>query len=230
MPKEKEMKKYFITGLVILLPLAVTIAVLVFLVNFLTQPFIGMVSNYLSKTIVLNKEIWFFTPEQLIRYGSKLLILVVLFLFTVGLGMVTRWFFIKSFIHLSDKILHRIPVVNTVYKTTQEIIKTLFASDKNSFKQVVMVPFPRDGVYVVGLVAREAPEPCSRGAGEELISVLVPTTPNPTTGFLMMYKKSDLIYIDMKPEEAIKFIVSCGVIAPGQAPPSNPGPEILAEL
>ena len=128
--------------------------------------------------------------------------------------MVTRWFMIRSLFNLSDKILHRIPVVNTVYKTTQEIIKTIFVSDKNSFKQAVLVPFPREGTYVVGLIAREAPKVCSDVIGEELVSVLVPTTPNPTTGFLMMYPKKNLIFIDLAPEDAIKFIVSCGVVIP----------------
>jgi uncharacterized membrane protein len=208
------MKKYFITGLVILLPLAVTIAVVGFIINFLTQPFIGMVSSFLAHLHIINEGFLFLSPEQLLKYGSQLLILVILFLFTLGLGMVTRWFFIKALLHLSDRILHRIPIVNTVYKTTQDIIKTLFVSDKNSFKYVVMVPFPHPGVYVIGLIARESPQICSEKANADLISVLVPTTPNPTTGFLLMFKKEELIYVDMKPEEAIKFIVSCGVIVP----------------
>ena len=121
-----------------------------------------------------------------------------------------------------DSILNRIPIVNTVYKTTQDIIKTLFVSDKNTFKQVVMVPFPREDIFVLGLIARESPETCCNAIKNELISVLVPTTPNPTTGFLLMVKKSDLIHIDMKPEEAIKYIVSCGVIVPSSPLPSSP--------
>lgn len=209
------MKKHFVTGLVILLPLAVTIAVLLFLINFLTEPFIGLVSSILQDFHIINHGFLFLTPEQLIRYGSKLIILIFLFLFTVGLGMITRWFILHSLLKLGDRILHKIPVVNTVYKTTQEIIKTLFVSDKNTFKQVVMAPFPRPDVYVIGLVVREAPPICSDAAKQELISVLVPTTPNPTTGFLMMFRKEELIYLDIKPEDAIKYIVSCGVITPG---------------
>ena len=214
------MKKHFITGLVILLPLAVTIAVVVFLVNFLTQPFIGIVSAVLSKLHLINTGFLFLTPDQLVRYTAKIIILVLLFLFTVGLGMITRWFLVNTLFRLGDRLLHRIPVVNTVYKTTQDIIRTLFVSDKNSFKQVVMVPFPRPDVFVLGLISRESPPICSKAAGEELVSVLVPTTPNPTTGFLLMYKRADLVIIDMKPEEAIKYIVSCGVIIP--EPPQAP--------
>jgi uncharacterized membrane protein len=207
-------KKYFVTGFVILLPVAITLLVLGFIINFLTKPFTGFVSSVLESLNIANNGFLFLSHEQVIVYTSKLLILILLFLITIALGVVTRWFFIRTALHLGDKILHRIPIVNTVYKTSQDIIKTLFVSDKNTFKQVVMVPFPRADVYALGLIARESPQICCQKAGEELISVLIPTTPNPTTGFLLMYPKKDLILIDMKPEDAVKYIVSCGVIVP----------------
>jgi uncharacterized membrane protein len=219
--KDLSMKKYFITGLVILLPLAVTIAIVVFTVNFLTKPFVGIVSSFLKGFNILNRGFLFMSPEQVVLYGSKLLVLICLFIFTLFLGMIARWFFFKALISLSDKILHKIPLVNKVYKTTQEIIKTIFVTDKSSFKQVVMVPFPKSGTYVMGLVSRESPKACSDQVGGELYSVLVPTTPNPTTGFLLMYKKEEMIFLDLKPEHAIKYIVSCGVITPEYQPPAD---------
>jgi uncharacterized membrane protein len=82
-----------------------------------------------------------------------------------------------------------------------------------------MVPFPRPDVFVLGLIARSSPPMCANAAKEDLVSVLVPTTPNPTTGFLLMYKRSELINIDMRPEDAIKYIVSCGVIIPDEKIP-----------
>ncbi|MBS0620455.1 MAG: DUF502 domain-containing protein [Verrucomicrobia bacterium] len=208
------MKKYFLTGLIFLLPIVVTIAVVAFLINFLTKPFMGAVTALLSEFHIINRGFLFLSPEQLLEYGSKLIILILLFLVTVGIGMVTRWFLVKSLLRLGDSILHRIPIVNSVYKTTQDIIKTLFAPDQNSFKQVVMVPFPKSDVYVLGLISRDSPASCSKAIGEDLISVFVPTTPNPTTGFLLMYKRSEVIHVDMKAEEAIKYIVSLGVIVP----------------
>ncbi len=208
------MKKYFVTGLVILLPLAVTIVVIAFIVNFLTGPFFEFVSAAVCKLPLPDRGILFLNHEQVLRYLTKFIILVAIFFFTVLLGMVTRWFFVKSLINIGDSILHRIPVINTVYKTTQDIIRTLFVSDKNSFKQVVMVPFPRKDIYVIGLIARESPPTCSKKVEKDLISVLIPTTPNPTTGFLLMFPKEELVYIDMRPEDAIKYIVSCGVIIP----------------
>ncbi len=208
------MKKYFITGLVTLLPLTVTIVVVIFIMNFLTKPFMGFVTDLLSQTQIQNFRFGIFSSKQVIQYGSQILILIAIFLFTLLLGFITRWFFFNTLIKYSDKILHKIPIINKVYKTTQEIIKTLFVSDKNSFKQVVLVPFPEKGTYSVGLVSRGSPKTCEKALNSELISVFVPTTPNPTTGFLLMFKKEDLVFIDMKTEDAIKYIVSCGVIVP----------------
>jgi uncharacterized membrane protein len=216
--KKEKMKKYFLTGLAILLPLAVTVAVLNFLINLLTKPFIGIVSSIVCKIPFPDNHTFLFNQEHVILYTSKVLILITLFLFTIFLGIVTRWFVVKELFQIGDKILHRIPVINTVYKTTQDIMKTLLSSDKKSFKQVVMVPFPRHDTFVIGLVARDAPEICSSKTTSDLVSVLIPTTPNPTTGFLLMYPRKDLVLIDMKPEDAIKYIVSCGVIIPPPTP------------
>jgi len=201
------MKKYFITGLVILLPLTLTIFMVTFVVNFLTKPFMGFVIEILSKTKI-------YLHPQLLKYGSQIIILIGLFICTVLLGIFARWFIFKALIKTSDKILHKIPLVNKVYKTTQEIVKTLFITDKNSFKQVVMAPFPHSGLYCMGFVTRKAPDTCCTAINKDLISVFIPTTPNPTTGFLILYKKEDLIFLEMKTEDAIKYIVSCGVIVP----------------
>jgi uncharacterized membrane protein len=208
------LKKYFFTGLAILLPVAITIAIVIFILNFLTKPFMGIMTKILSHTPIHSFDFYFLTPQQVIRYGSQILILIGLLVLTLILGVFARWFVFRAFFNLSNKLLHKIPLVNKVYKTTKDIIETLFISDKNSFKQVVMVPFPQIGTYSLGLIAKDAPKTCSESLNDELISVFVPTTPNPTTGFLMMFKRKDMIYLDMKTEEAVKLIVSCGVLAP----------------
>lgn len=208
------MKKYFITGLAILLPLTVTVVILFFLVNFLTKPFMGFAAKILYHTKIKDVSFLFLSSEQVIRYGSQVIIILGLLAITILLGYIARWFFIKSLLSTSDKLLHKIPIVNKVYKTTQEIIKTLFVTDKNSFKQVVLVPFPSEKTYSLGLVSRKAPKTCTDAKKEDLISVFIPTTPNPTTGFLLMFKKEDLIFLSMKTEDAIKYIVSCGVVLP----------------
>lgn len=207
-------KKNLITGLVILLPIAVTIALLSFLINLFTAPFVDLVSSFLTKFQISSSGFLFLSSQEVIRYISKLLVLCLLFFITVLLGMLTRWFVIHSLLSLTDKILKKIPVINTVYKASQEITKTFFKNDQTSFKQVVMVPFPRKETYALGLVSKESPGSCSELVGSQLISVLVPTTPNPTSGFLLMVDQKDLIYLDMKPEDAIKYVISVGVLTP----------------
>ncbi|NGX56106.1 MAG: hypothetical protein K1060chlam5_00341 [Candidatus Anoxychlamydiales bacterium] len=208
------MKKYFITGLVTLLPLTLTLLIVVFIVNFLTKPFMGFVVKVLSETKIKQIHTYILSSDQIVKYGSQILILIGIFVTTLILGIFARWFLFKAFIRMSDGILHKIPLINKVYKTTQDIVKTLFVTDKNSFKQVVMAPFPRKGMYSLGLVSRESPKTCQDAAKVPLISVFIPTTPNPTTGFLLMFKKEDLIFLDMKTEDALKYIISCGVIIP----------------
>jgi len=207
-------KKNLITGLVILLPIAVTIALLSFLINLFTAPFVDLVSSFLRKFQISTSDFLFLSSEQVIRYMSKLLVLCLLFIITVLLGMITRWFVVHSLLSLTDKVLRKIPVINTIYKASQEITKTFFKSDQTSFKQVVMVPFPNQETYALGLVSKDAPESCSKLVDTHLISVLVPTAPNPTSGFLLMVDKKDLIYLDMKPEDAIKYVISVGVLTP----------------
>ncbi|OGN59202.1 MAG: hypothetical protein A3F40_03105 [Chlamydiae bacterium RIFCSPHIGHO2_12_FULL_27_8] len=208
------MKKYFITGLVILLPLTLTVLIVFFVLNFLTKPFMGIITKIFS-TINLGKfHTQIFSHEQIVKFASQIIIVIGIVILTIILGVLARWFIFKWLIKTSDRILHKIPLINKVYKTTQDIVKTIFVTDKNSFKQVVMVPFPHKGIYCIGLVSRGAPSTCSKSANEELISVFVPTTPNPTTGFLLLYKKEDLVYTDMHTEDAVKYIVSCGVIIP----------------
>jgi len=213
------MKKYFVTGLILLLPLAVTFAILRFLLIFFTKPFEGFASHLFLQWNLFPNGLFIFSQEEVIQYISRIFILIALIYFTILLGLVTRWFFMKSLLKFCDRVLLRIPIVNTLYKTAQDITKTLFSSDKNTFEQVVMLSFPRPGIYVLGLIATDSPDFCSKAADKNLISVLIPTAPNPTTGFLLMVPKEELIYPDMKAKDAIKYIVSCGVIIPKENNP-----------
>lgn len=205
-------RKYFFTGLAILLPVVVTITVVVFLVNLLTQPFLGVLYSVLDSATLREFLASYPGAPQVMRAIGQVLILIFLFFATVLLGMFARWFFFRSLIKVGDQILHRIPIVNKVYKTTQDIINHIFKSKQRSFKQVVMVAFPTSDSYCVGFVSSEGPPVCKATVKKELISVFVPTTPNPTSGFLMLYPKEQVHYIDMLPEDALKYIISCGVI------------------
>ena len=206
------MKKYFLTGLATLLPIAITVAVVSFMIRLLTNPFIGLVSQLFSKFNIPSFGI--LSSEQVVKLISQCFILAAIFLFTLALGIVARWFFVNALIKLSDKLLYRIPIINKVYKTTKDIIHTLFASKKKSFRQVVMIPFPTKNCYCLGLITRSAPHTCQSASSSEMVTVFIPTTPNPTTGYLLICPVKELIFLTMKSDDAIKYIVSCGAIQP----------------
>lgn len=206
------MKKLFITGLVLLLPLAVTLAIITFIFNLLTEPFAGGVSQVLDYYDLLNKSFFIFSASKVRFFISQVLILIFLFFFTVLLGKIARYVFVHYFIRLGDYLFKKIPLINTIYKTSQDVINTIFTSNKNSFKQVVMIPFPHPTAFSIGLVTQDEIKGFSGVEDENLVAVFVPTTPNPTSGFLMLYPKKDLVYLDMKVEDAFKYVISCGVI------------------
>jgi uncharacterized membrane protein len=204
------MKKYFLTGLATLLPVAVTLWLVSFVINFLTKPFVGIVSKIISRTSI--SGVW--ASEGMFRGISQVSILIFFFLLLIFIGMVARWFLFTSLLKIGDYVLGKTPLINKVYNTAKEIINILFASNKNSFKQVVMVRFPNRNCYSLGLITREAPTTCSDAVQKELLSIFIPTTPNPMTGYLITSAKSDVYFLDMKPEDAVKYVVSCGVIQP----------------
>lgn len=145
---------------------------------------------------------------------SQLAILVLLFFITVFLGILARYIFFNSLLRLWDWLIHRIPLISTIYKASQDVINTVFTSKTKSFKQVVVVKFPNPHTDSVGLLTQDS----IKGLGnpdDEYAAVFVPTTPNPTSGFLILYPKKDLVYIDMKVEDAFKYVISCGVLSPG---------------
>lgn len=222
------MKKYFITGLIILLPLTLTILIILFLFNILTAPFAGVVQQLLDH-FQFFQDNFLFSSYQLQLVVSQLIVLVVLFFGTVLLGVFARRVFFRYILKMSDYFFRRIPLVRSIYKTCQDMIKTIFTSNTQSFKKVVLAPFPSNECTALAFVTRD---PFLEKADEELVSVFVPTTPNPTSGFLLLYKREQLIYLDMSVEEAFKCIISCGIIvAPFQPEkkPSLPSPSFTKE-
>jgi len=207
------MKKYFITGLVILLPLALTIAIVVFIFNLLTGPFLGIVKTVFNHYHLFDEGFFLLNASQIQNLFAKLLILTSLFFIVIGLGFIAHWFLFNTLIKFTEYIVKRIPLVNSIYKTCQEVIKTIFTSKTQSFKRVVLARFPHPNTYSIGLITREELPGLANTSHADAIAVFVPTTPNPTSGFLVMFKPEDLIYLDMTVEDAFKYVISCGVIS-----------------
>lgn len=210
------MKKNFLTGLVILIPIALTFIIVLLIVDLLTQPFMGGMEHLLSNAALFNKNLPLFSSEQALRVWSRIFILISLFAFILLLGIFARWFLFKTLVNLGDMIIHRIPIINKLYKTIKEVIKVIFTTDSKTFKQVVMVPFPNQNTFCLGLLSRDSPTIYNEPAKKELTAVFIPTTPNPTTGYLLQYPKEDIKNLNMTVEEALKFIVSCGMVSPSE--------------
>lgn len=205
------MKKYFITGLIILLPLAITIAFVGIIVNFLTQPFMGLLSEFFENVPLYTKY------RGVMRFSLQIFLLFGLFFLTVLLGFLTRVVIFKSILSIYDRVLHRIPIIKTIYKAAQQVMTTIFGTQSTSFKQVVLVPFPNKDVYCIGLISGNAlPIDSANTSEDPMLTIFIPTTPNPTSGFLVMYKRSDIQFLDMKIEDAFKYIISCGVLCSPQ--------------
>lgn len=210
------MKKYFFTGLAILLPVALTLLVVSFVFNLLTQPFLGFAQQILSP---LNLD----QHGSLANFISQILILLILFVGTVLLGIAARWVFLHYMIRCWESLIQKIPLVRTIYRSCKDVISHLFGTSTTAFKQVVMVPFPHHEAHSLGFVTRDDLPEFEDTLGTDRIVVFIPTTPNPTSGFLTIFKRQDVVFLDMKVEEAFKYILSCGVIVPAFRNPPEKG-------
>ena len=206
------LRNYFLTGLVLLLPIALTIIIVTFLFNLLTAPFEGLMHSFLTSIGIYHGGFWILSEEQLVNMTSKILIFVLILGLTILLGAIARWFFINWLIRFGEAVVTRIPLIGSIYKTSQDVIKTIFTSKTSSFKQVVLAPYPSKGTYALGLITKEGVTSHDKEVLGDRVTVFVPTTPNPTSGFLLLYEVKDLIYLDMAIEDALKFVISCGVI------------------
>lgn len=208
------MKKYFTSGLVIFLPILLTILIVAFVINILTNPFVGNIEAIFHHFNLLEGTYFFIDGDDIIRFLSRFIVLIGLFGFIVFIGFVGKLFLIDYLFKLGYAVFHNIPYVNKIFKASQDVVHSLFSSESKSFSQVVFVPFPTAQTLSVGLVTKESLSVHSTDDSTEMIPVFVPGTPNPSVGFMLMFKKEQLIFVNMKIDEAIKFVVSCGVVMP----------------
>jgi uncharacterized membrane protein len=204
------MKKYFISGVVFLLPIAITLAIINFTIEILTTPF----QSFFKQILYFFGVAEHCLPAQV----TNLIILTDLIIFTFVVGLIVRSYLSRKIIHLGEYMIARVPLIGTIYKASQDVIHTLISSPGSSFKQVVLVPFPNEKSHCLGLLVKDSPKACNDILGKEMLSVFVPTTPNPTTGFIVMFSKESVQFTDISVEDALKYIISCGMITPENAP------------
>jgi uncharacterized membrane protein len=207
------LKKYFITGLLIWVPLGITLWVLHLLVSAMDQ------------TLLLLPEE--FQTEHWLGMHVPGMGVVLTFVVVLGTGLIAANMLGQRLLRFWENILGRIPVFKSIYNSVKQVSDTLFSSSGHAFRKALLVQYPRDGSWTIAFLTGQPGGDVVNHLQGEYWSVYVPTTPNPTSGFFLMMPKSDVIVLDMSVDEALKYIISMGVVSPGATrtkakPPAAP--------
>ncbi|WED44295.1 DUF502 domain-containing protein [Legionella cardiaca] len=205
--KSKVFRRYLFAGLVVWLPIVVTFIVLRFIIEMLDKTMSLLPGSYHP-----DKVLGIHIP------GLGVILSLVIILVT---GIIATNYFGQRLVDFGEKILAKIPLVRSIYNAAKQVISALFATNSQAFRKVLLIEYPRKGIWSLAfLTGSTNGSLISQHTGEEMLSLFVPTTPNPTSGFLMMIPKRDAIEISMTVDEALKFIISLGVMqAPATATP-----------
>jgi uncharacterized membrane protein len=186
----------FIAGIVVLIPIGITL--------YLTLAIVKVSSKILPKEI---------NPNNYLPYNIPGIEIIIALLLITLIGWLSLSFIGKKLLNIFDNILNKIPILRTIYSAFTQMLET-FTKSKVSKKNVVLVEYPRKGTWAVGFATNKNTGEIKNKIGQEVVNVFVPTTPNPTSGFLLMFPKEDVIYLDITFEQASKFIVSAGSTNP----------------
>lgn len=195
------LRTYFLTGVVVAAPISITI--------YLTWLFVVTVDRRITPLIPAK-----YNPETYLPFGIPGLGLIVVLLFLTLLGMITANFFGRSLLNMGERLVDNLPVVRTIYGTLKQIFETIISQSSMSFRDVVMVEYPRRGLYAIAFVTANTEGEIATRMGKPMINVFLPTTPNPTSGFLLFVPKEDVTYLDMSVEEGVKYVISAGLVTP----------------
>ena len=194
------MKKYFVTGLLIWIPLVITAVVLAWIVNTLDQILLVVPPSV--------------RPEAFIGFHVPGIGVVVSLLLILLTGLAAANFVGQHLVKFWEKLLSRIPVVKSIYYSVKQVSDTLLSSNGQAFRKALLIQYPREGMWTIGFQTGIPGGDAAHHLGSDFVSVYVPTTPNPTSGFFPMLPRRDAIELDMSVDEALKYIISMGVVAP----------------
>ncbi len=200
------LRAYFLTGVIITAPFSITIYLVWQFLTFLDTRVEGLLPER-------------YNPESYLPFSLPGVGLVVMLAFLTLVGMLTAGLAGRTLVRLGERLLSRMPVVRSVYATLKQIFETVLAQSSRSFREVVLIEYPRRGIGAIGFVTGPTRGEIQDRSEEELVNVFLPTTPNPTSGFLLFVPRKDLIHLDMTIEEGIKLVISGGIVGPGAEPP-----------
>lgn len=199
------LRTYFLTGLVIAAPIAITI--------YATFWVIGLIDNWILPFIPKS-----YLPETYLEFSVPGLGVVVAVVGLILLGFFTANFAGRTIVNIGTGWLEKMPVVRTIYKALKQIFETVVSQGETNFKQVVLVEYPRRGIFAIAFVATETKGEVAGKFDETMVSVFLPTTPNPTSGFLLFVPKADVKILDMSVEDGAKLVISAGLVNPEVLP------------
>jgi uncharacterized membrane protein len=198
------MRGYLIAGVLIIAPITITAWLTITIVNF--------VDNRVEKLIPAH-----YNPETYLPFSLPGLGFLIAIVFLILVGMLTANFMGRFFLKIGERILDRLPVVRSLYGATKQIFETVFANQSEAFREVVMVEYPRKGTWVIGFLTGRTKGEVQEKTSSDTVNIFVPTTPNPTSGFLLFVPEKDVTKMNMSVEEGIKLVVSAGIITPESA-------------
>ena len=212
-------KKYLLAGLLVWLPLAITIWVLHWLVGLLDSVFLGMMYG-LDSVISVGGVNPVAGLRDVPGLGVGLILLLLLLTGALVSNVAGRWL-----VRQWDRLFTQIPIVKSIYTSVKKVSDTLFSSNGNAFRKAVMLQYPRAGSWTIGFQTGSPSGEVAQHLDGEWMSVYVPTTPNPTSGFFLMVPRADVIELSMSVDEALTYVISMGAVAPDaktDTPPLNP--------
>lgn len=192
---------YLLAGIIVIAPISITI--------YLTYIFLTFVDSQVAK--MLPKDWHDIYDSYVTLPGVGLLIAIVFF---IVVGWLATNILGRFFIRMAEYVVDRMPIIRTLYNAIKQIFETIMASQSDAFREPVMMEYPRKGIWSIGFVTGRSKGEVQRLTDDETINVFIPTTPNPTSGYLLFVPKKDLIYLNMTVEQAIKLVVSAGIIIP----------------
>lgn len=205
------LRSSFFTGIVVIMPVALTIWLVWTLAGWID----GVVLPLVPAT---------FQPEKYIGINLRGVGIIFFLVFTVIIGWVAKGLIGRSLIRYAETLVDRMPVVRSIYSGAKQLAETVFAQSERSFERACLIQYPRKGIWAIGFVSTEAKGEVASKAetGSQLLSIFVPTTPNPTSGFLLFFPQEDVIELDMTIEDAAKLVISAGLVYPNAKDPSVP--------
>jgi uncharacterized membrane protein len=204
-----QLRTYFLAGVLVTAPFAVTI--------YLAWALIDFVDTRIKPLIPRQ-----YNPETYLPFGVPGIGLIVLIVGLTLIGYLTAGLLGRFFIGWGERLLARMPVVRSIYAASKQIIETVFSQSSTAFRQVVLIEYPRRGIWTIAFVVGEPGELVQDHVAEELVTVMVPTTPNPTSGFLLFMPAAELKRLDISVEDGMKMILSIGMVAPERLPAVAP--------